>query len=57
MLVIGAGPIGLAVTQFAIDAGARVIVLDINDARLEFCRRTLGAHHTINGANETVLDA
>ena len=56
-LVIGAGPIGLAVTQFAIDAGAQVIVLDINDARLEFCRQTLGAHHTINGANQNVLEA
>ena len=56
-LVIGAGPIGLAVTQFAIEAGAEVIVLDINDARLDFCRRTLGAQHTINGANEDVLDA
>ena len=56
-LVIGAGPIGLAVTQFAIEAGAEVIVLDINDARLEFCRETLGARHTINGANENVPDA
>ena len=56
VLVIGAGPIGLAVTQFAIEAGAQVIVLDINDARLEFCRRTLGAAHTINGANENVLE-
>ena len=53
-LVIGAGPIGLAVTQFAIEAGARVIVLDVNDARLDFCRRTLGVPHTINGAHEDV---
>lgn len=57
VLVIGAGPIGLAVTQFAIEAGARVIVLDINDARLDFCQRQLGAAHTINGANENVLEA
>ena len=57
VLVIGAGPIGLAVTQFVIAAGARAIVLDINDERLEFCRRTLGAPHTINGANENVLDS
>ncbi len=57
VLVIGAGPIGLAVTQFAIEAGARVIVLDINEARLEFCQRQLGAAHTIHGANENVLEA
>ena len=57
VLVIGAGPIGLAVTQFAVEAGARVIVLDINDARLEFCRGTLGVPHTVNGAKEDVLEA
>jgi 2-desacetyl-2-hydroxyethyl bacteriochlorophyllide A dehydrogenase len=57
VLVIGAGPIGLAVMQFVIEAGAQVVVLDINDDRLEFCRRTLGAQHTINGAHENVLDA
>ena len=57
VLVIGAGPIGLAVMQFVIETGARLLVLDINDERLEFCRRTLGAAHTINGANENALDA
>jgi len=37
-LVIGAGPIGLAVVQFVKLAGARVIVLDVNEDRLSFCR-------------------
>ena len=37
-LVIGAGPIGLAVIQFAQLAGAKVIVLDVNEDRLNFCR-------------------
>jgi len=37
-LVIGAGPIGLAVVQFAQLAGARVIVMDVNEDRLHFCR-------------------
>ncbi len=40
-LVIGAGPIGLSVIQFAQAAGAQVIVLDINAGRLDFCRRQL----------------
>lgn len=40
-LVIGAGPIGLAVAQFARLAGARVIVMDVNEARLDFCRRLI----------------
>jgi 2-desacetyl-2-hydroxyethyl bacteriochlorophyllide A dehydrogenase len=56
-LVIGAGPIGLAVVQFAIEAGAEVIVLDINATRLEFCRRQLHVPHVINAAQESALDA
>jgi 2-desacetyl-2-hydroxyethyl bacteriochlorophyllide A dehydrogenase len=56
-LVSGAGPIGLSVVQFALEAGAQVIVLDVNAARLDFCRRQLGAHHTINAAAENPLDA
>ena len=56
-LVIGAGPIGLSVIQFAIEAGAQVIVLDINAARLEFCRKQLHVPHLINALQENVLDA
>jgi 2-desacetyl-2-hydroxyethyl bacteriochlorophyllide A dehydrogenase len=56
-LVIGAGPIGLAVVQFAIQAGTQVIVLDINPKRLEFCREHMGASHVINGASENPLEA
>jgi 2-desacetyl-2-hydroxyethyl bacteriochlorophyllide A dehydrogenase len=57
VLVIGAGPIGLAVTQFAIEAGTRVIVLDINPKRLEFCRNQLGAPYVINAASDDPLEA
>jgi 2-desacetyl-2-hydroxyethyl bacteriochlorophyllide A dehydrogenase len=56
-LVAGAGPIGLSVVQFALEAGAQVIVLDVNAARLDFCRRQLGAQHAINAAAESPLDA
>jgi 2-desacetyl-2-hydroxyethyl bacteriochlorophyllide A dehydrogenase len=38
VLVIGAGPIGLAVMQFAHLAGARVIALDISEQRLAFAK-------------------
>ena len=41
-LVIGAGPIGLAVGQFAQLVGVRVLLLEISDARLDFCRHELG---------------
>lgn len=56
-LVIGAGPIGLAVAQFAVEARAKVIMQDINAARLEFCRLQLRVPHTINAAEEVPLDA
>ncbi|HXQ79883.1 MAG TPA: zinc-binding alcohol dehydrogenase family protein [Opitutaceae bacterium] len=56
-LVIGAGPIGLAVMQFAAERGARVVALDVNAARLDFCRRHLGVPHAVNGADEAPLDA
>lgn len=56
-LVIGAGPIGLAVVQFAIQAGTQVIVLDINPKRLEFCRNQLGAPYVINAASDDPLEA
>lgn len=38
VLVVGAGPIGLTVVQFALLAGAHVTVLDTNPRRLAFCR-------------------
>jgi len=56
-LVVGAGPIGLAVMQFAMEAGATVIALDVNVARLEFCRRQLGVPHVVDGSAGAPLDA
>ena len=46
-LVIGAGPIGLATLEFVKLTGAKMIVLDMNDKRLDFCKRFMGVHHTI----------
>lgn len=48
VLVIGAGPIGLGVMQFARLRGAQVIALDVNAARLAFCREALDVPHTID---------
>jgi 2-desacetyl-2-hydroxyethyl bacteriochlorophyllide A dehydrogenase len=42
VLVIGAGPIGLAVIQFAQNAGARVRVLEMNEWRRKFAKDRLG---------------
>jgi threonine dehydrogenase-like Zn-dependent dehydrogenase len=47
ILVIGAGPIGLSVIQFAKVSGATLAVMDVSDTRLEFCRQQLGVPHTL----------
>ncbi len=47
VLVIGAGPIGLSVIQFAKVSGATLAVMDVSDSRLEFCRKQLGVAHTL----------
>jgi 2-desacetyl-2-hydroxyethyl bacteriochlorophyllide A dehydrogenase len=47
VLVIGAGPIGLSVVEFAKLSGARTIVMDMNEARLRFVREVMGVGETI----------
>jgi 2-desacetyl-2-hydroxyethyl bacteriochlorophyllide A dehydrogenase len=46
-LVIGAGPIGMGVIQFARAAGAKVIVADRVQERLNFCRQHFGVNSAI----------
>jgi threonine dehydrogenase-like Zn-dependent dehydrogenase len=47
VLVIGAGPIGLSVVQFAAMTAGKLAVMDVSARRLEFCRERLGVRHTI----------
>jgi len=47
VLVIGAGPIGLSVIEFVKLTGATITVLDMNQKRLDFCKRTMGVAHTV----------
>jgi alcohol dehydrogenase len=42
VLVVGAGPIGLSVIEFVKLTGARLIVLDLNERRLAFCKERMG---------------
>jgi alcohol dehydrogenase len=46
-LVIGAGPIGLSAIEFTKLAGARTIVMDMNEQRLAFVRDVMGVPDTI----------
>ncbi len=55
-LVIGAGPIGLAVLEFVKLTGAKTIVLDVNDHRLEFCKTVMGVPHTVKLTDNVLND-
>lgn len=52
VLVIGAGPIGLGVMKFAKLAGAKVIALDINEDRLDYCKQWVPADYVVNAKND-----
>ncbi len=56
VLIVGAGPIGLAAMEFAKIDGAKVIVLEMNEHRLQFCRTELQIHHTIHALNSNVIE-
>src|SRR4029434_8119811 len=47
VLVIGAGPIGLSVIEFARLSGARTFVMDLSEQRLEFLRSEMAIPDTI----------
>jgi 2-desacetyl-2-hydroxyethyl bacteriochlorophyllide A dehydrogenase len=55
-LIIGAGPIGLSTLEFVKLTGAKVIVLDVNDHRLDFCRRVMGVEHTVKNSENVEND-
>jgi threonine dehydrogenase-like Zn-dependent dehydrogenase len=54
VLVIGAGPIGLGIMEFARIAGGVVIAMDINEARLNFCKEKLKVPHTVSALDNSV---
>lgn len=53
VLVVGAGPIGLAATAFAKLRGATVTVMDSRRDRLEFAQRELRADHLVGLSEAT----
>lgn len=52
VLVIGAGPIGLSVLEFAKLSGAKTIVMDLNEQRLEFVRTRMGVPDIIRSTGD-----
>ncbi len=55
VLVVGAGPIGLAVVQFALVAGGSVRVLELSPVRREFARRLAGVE-VLAAADDRLAD-
>ena len=55
MMIFGAGPTGLAVLENAKYRGARVIILDLNENRLEYAK-SYGADYTLNPSKVDVKD-
>ena len=47
VLVIGAGPIGLATIEFTRLTGAEITVMDMSEERLNFCRDTYGIENLV----------
>jgi len=52
VLVIGAGPIGLSVVEFAKLSGAKTVVMDMNGQRLAFVRERMSVLDTILAAGD-----
>lgn len=48
VLVVGAGPIGLGALQFALDAGAEVAIMEIDEERMAFCCQSFNLSGGIN---------
>lgn len=52
VLVIGAGPIGLSVIQFAQLITPNIIVMDVSEQRLAFCKQQFNVPHLIKAGAE-----
>ncbi|HEY2350031.1 MAG TPA: zinc-binding alcohol dehydrogenase family protein [Puia sp.] len=56
VLVMGAGPIGMATIEFAKLKDAKIIVLDKNPYRLEFCRNMPGVLNVIHASDHNIVE-
>ena len=56
ILIVGAGPIGLGTMEFARIAGAKVIAMDVNEGRLDFCKNKLKVDFTVNPLQENAVE-
>ena len=54
VFVMGAGPIGIAIMEFARISKATIIVMDRNEKRLAFCKEKLCVSHLIDASKDDV---
>lgn len=52
VLIVGAGPIGMGIMEFARLRGAKVIMMDVNDSRLLACKERFGTEFLVNALEE-----
>ena len=57
LLVVGAGPIGLSVIEFAKLAGAKTIVMDLSQSRLDFCKNVMGTQTILTKGDGTEIES
>lgn len=56
ILIIGAGPIGIGIVEFALLRGAKVMLMDTNNDRLSFCKKNFNDIETINPLDMDVIE-
>ncbi|WKN41158.1 zinc-binding alcohol dehydrogenase family protein [Tunicatimonas pelagia] len=56
VLVVGAGPIGLATVIFATAQGAKTVVMDVNQDRLSFAQEVTNIHGTVVAGRDDTID-
>ncbi len=56
IVVVGAGPIGLATMEFANISGGKIIAVDVAQNRLQFCQQNVKTEHIINAAKQNAVE-
>ena len=56
VIIFGAGPIGIGAILFAKSKTDKIILIDINQNRITYCKSILGIEHSFNGNDETLFE-
>jgi 2-desacetyl-2-hydroxyethyl bacteriochlorophyllide A dehydrogenase len=56
VIIFGAGPIGIGALMFAKSKTDKIILIDINQNRIAYCKSILGIEHSFYGNDESLFD-